>query len=182
MDWVPLMREASNLTRDRAKDEILKARNAIRGHRDEKGDDRCWLDDDLVYQCVPGYKPVTMLYPKEDFLKQCRVFKERRSGLSSYPSGLLAVPLRENGMSDTDIDKWTDEQLKSHVFWLWLCILNHHNCGEDKTSFDDVLLYMVLPDGTEPDLSLPPELLANCERFYDTRPCPLTNPHKLHEW
>jgi len=182
VDWAPLMWEASRLGCDQAKEEILKARNAIRKHRDAKGDDRCWFDDDLIYQCLPGYKPITTLYPREEFLKKCRIFKERRFGWCSYPDGLLKIPLLESGMSDTDIEKWTDEKLRAHVLWLWLSIQNHHDCGDNKTSADDILLYLVLPDGIEPDLSLPPELLDNCGRFYDTRPCPLTNSRKLHEW
>ena len=28
-------------------------------HRDEKGDDRCWMDDEVLYQALPeGYEPV----------------------------------------------------------------------------------------------------------------------------
>ncbi len=31
---------------------------AIRRHRDERGDDRCWLDDETLYKSLPeGYKP-----------------------------------------------------------------------------------------------------------------------------
>lgn len=182
MDWAPLMWAVNRLSRGRAVEEILKARQAIRQHRDARGDDRCWLDDDLVYQCLPGYKPIMTLCSKEEFMKKCRIFKERRCGWDSYPRGLLTVPRLESGMSDTDIDKWSDEKLRAHILWLWLCIKNHQGCGDNKTSVDDILLYLVLPDGIEPDLSLPPELLDNCGRFYDTRPCPLTNPQKLHEW
>lgn len=182
MDWAPLFWAADRLGRARAKEEILKARNAIRKHRDAVGDDRCWLDDDLVYQCLPGYKPITTLCPRVEFLKKCRIFKERRCGWRSYAPGLLRVPLLESGMSDEDIDRWTVKTLRAHVLWLWLAIQNHHDCGDNKTSFDDILLYLVLPDGIEPNLSLPPELLDNCGRFYNTRPCPLVDPKKLHEW
>ena len=182
MDWVPLIQKAGRSTREQAQKEILKARNAIRKHRDAVGDDRCWLDDDLVYQCLPDYKPITTLCSREDFLRKCRIFKERRCGWSSYPSGLLKVASLESGTGDEDIGKWDNEKLRAHVLWLWLAIKNHHDCDDNKTSVDDILLYMVLPDGIEPDLSLPPELLNNCGRFYDTRPCPLIDPKKLHEW
>ncbi|RDJ35527.1 MAG: hypothetical protein DWQ19_11975 [Crenarchaeota archaeon] len=33
--------------------EIEKLRNAIRKHRDQKGDDRCWLDDIELYNVLP---------------------------------------------------------------------------------------------------------------------------------
>lgn len=32
--------------------------NAIRKHRDQKGDDRCWMDDEELYRMLPeGYEP-----------------------------------------------------------------------------------------------------------------------------
>lgn len=38
--------------------EIEKLRVAIRKHRDQRGDDRCWLDDEELYKVLPeGYTP-----------------------------------------------------------------------------------------------------------------------------
>ncbi len=40
------------------KEEVRKLRGAIRLHRDQKGDDRCWLDDESLYKILPeGYTP-----------------------------------------------------------------------------------------------------------------------------
>src|SRR5688572_6257600 len=37
---------------------VLKYETAIRDHRDQKGDDRCWLDDEELYKTLPeGYFP-----------------------------------------------------------------------------------------------------------------------------
>ena len=37
-------------------EEIEHLRNAIRKHRDQRGDDRCWLDDEELYKVLPeGY-------------------------------------------------------------------------------------------------------------------------------
>lgn len=41
-----------------AKREVRKLRDAIRLHRDQKGDDRCWMDDEVLYKTLPeGYTP-----------------------------------------------------------------------------------------------------------------------------
>jgi len=43
---------------DRLEDELVKLQNAIRKHRDQRGDDRCWMDDEELYKVLPeGYTP-----------------------------------------------------------------------------------------------------------------------------
>lgn len=38
--------------------EIERLQQAIRKHRDQRGDDRCWLDDETLYAVLPeGYTP-----------------------------------------------------------------------------------------------------------------------------
>lgn len=40
--------------------EVKRLRRAIRKHRDERGDDRCWLDDETLYGVLPeGFTPPT---------------------------------------------------------------------------------------------------------------------------
>lgn len=65
---------------DDLKKEIEKLRDAIRQHRDEKGHDRCWMDDDRLYSMLPeGNEGVdTTLPPRECFLKNCEKFYENR--------------------------------------------------------------------------------------------------------
>lgn len=39
-------------------EEVERLRSAIRRHRDQRGDDRCWLDDEELYKVLPeGYAP-----------------------------------------------------------------------------------------------------------------------------
>jgi hypothetical protein len=65
---------------EKLKEEIEKLRNAIRQHRDERGHDRCWMDDDRLYSVLPeGNEGVdTKLPPRECFLKNCEKFYENR--------------------------------------------------------------------------------------------------------
>lgn len=36
-----------------AKERIEELESAIRGHRDQRGDDRCWMDDEKLYEALP---------------------------------------------------------------------------------------------------------------------------------
>lgn len=61
-------------------DEIKKLRNVIRYHRDQKGDDRCWVDDLRLYEALPegpvNYDPT--LPPEEEFMANCKRFCKSR--------------------------------------------------------------------------------------------------------
>lgn len=54
-------------------DEVERLRAAIRKHRDQRGDDRCWMDDEELYAVLSeGYTP-----PKRDTsieLKNCEKY------------------------------------------------------------------------------------------------------------
>lgn len=54
--------------------EVERLRAAIREHRDQKGDDRCYLDDDVLYAVLPeGTAGVDKrLPPRPEFLESCR--------------------------------------------------------------------------------------------------------------
>lgn len=57
------------------KDEIIKLRQAIILHRDERGHDRCWLDDCRLYQVLGDVNPNEMILPpKEEFLQNCEQY------------------------------------------------------------------------------------------------------------
>lgn len=59
---------------------LENTRAAIRKHRDEKGHDRCWLDDLVLYRMLPegiGDADLT-LPPKEEFLRGCDRYYELR--------------------------------------------------------------------------------------------------------
>lgn len=65
----------------RLRSEVETLKGAIRQHRDERGDDRCWLDDTRLYAVlgegdVDGYEAT--LPPREDFLASCKRYWEQR--------------------------------------------------------------------------------------------------------
>lgn len=58
---------------------VQELRNAIRVHRDERGHDRCWLDDQKLYQSLPEASPGDLnLPPKEEFIQNCHRYWEHR--------------------------------------------------------------------------------------------------------
>lgn len=59
---------------------IKELEDAIREHRDQKGDDRCWLDDQKLYRAIGGDADLS-LPPKHDFLKSCDRYWEQRQSL-----------------------------------------------------------------------------------------------------
>jgi hypothetical protein len=53
--------------------------NAIREHRDQKGDDRCWLDDVNLYAALAdGRESDLRLPPEPEFLESCRRYWRQR--------------------------------------------------------------------------------------------------------
>jgi hypothetical protein len=58
---------------------VVELELAIKRHRDERGNDRCWLDDARLYAVLPGAKQLTIvLPPKEEFLQECDKYWECR--------------------------------------------------------------------------------------------------------
>jgi hypothetical protein len=71
-----------------------KLRAAIREHRDEGEDNRCWIDDYKLYQALgePVPENVTALPMTEEFRESCRRFEERRRcPLDKYPPGRMTI-------------------------------------------------------------------------------------------
>ena len=64
-------------------DEIIRLRTAIRKHRDQRLDDRCWMDDYELYEVLPeGIDPSYVdlrLLPKEVMMRNCEHFVECRA-------------------------------------------------------------------------------------------------------
>lgn len=75
-------------------------RDAIRKHRDQKGDDRCWMDDELLYQTLPeGYMP-----PKRDSsveLKLCEQYIKCRH----HPGTEYVSPQRRIEELEEEVEK-----------------------------------------------------------------------------
>ena len=62
--------------------EVMVLRQAIRYHRDQRGDDRCWLDDEKLYEQLPERVATDATLPsEEDFITSCRKFHRCRQAV-----------------------------------------------------------------------------------------------------
>lgn len=59
---------------------VQALRDAIREHKDEKGHDRCWLDDQKLPEASPGDLE---LPPREEFIQNCHRYWEHRQDPSA---------------------------------------------------------------------------------------------------
>lgn len=72
--------DLEKISHNSLKDKILKLRNAIREHRDQRGDDRCWMDDVELYKTLPeGVADADIsLLSDEQFRRNCDLFIKNR--------------------------------------------------------------------------------------------------------
>lgn len=71
--------DVQGMSVDQLRVEVMRLRNEIRQHRDEEGHDRCWLDDQRLYDILPDDKKANFVLPdREEFLENCARYWVRR--------------------------------------------------------------------------------------------------------
>jgi hypothetical protein len=160
------------------KQEILDFRKDLRYHRDQLGDDRCWVDDSLLYEHLPEKKGIITRLPKWDKMAvECSRFQRMRG--SGKHTGIGFKEVNYN-LFDSDLDKMDSTAMIRELMVLRVAVRKHRDLGPKKTLEDDAELYALLPEKIPADFWLPPELLINCHRFWDIKQT--HNPEKIHEW
>jgi glutamate-1-semialdehyde aminotransferase len=74
--------------------EVDRLASAIRDHRDQRGDDRCFEDDQKLYGVLGEPIPanVTALPPRCDFLESCsRYHEQRQNPADVYPPDKMTI-------------------------------------------------------------------------------------------
>lgn len=169
---------------------IIACRQAIRYHRDQKSDDRCWLDDYLVWKFLPDSAPEpTHLPPFEEAMGCCRSFyNNRRSDQSDADSAAIK---KDPSAWDDDLVGMTEVELKAEWEKLQNALRTHRDIiGRERTLDDDRALYLVLPEKIPADFRLPskPEFLdgvkpgCGCPNFWKSHENCSTDKHNLHKW
>ncbi len=172
------------------KAEILRLRNAIRYHRDQKGDDRCWLDDDWLWSLLPGgAEPPKTLPSYEEMMSRCGAFyRDRRADQAD----LIPVDAQiDFAIWDQDLEHASDDVLEQVLTKLRMAIQQHRDIeSKPRTLEDDRVLYRVLPEKLTADFRLPAvaEFLgdakagAGCPAFWKShQACPCKE-HDTHRW
>lgn len=168
--------------------QILELRQAIRYHRDQIGDDRCWLDDYLVWNALPETKQVVRLPTYEEGMKKCRAFYENRN--EGYREEIPSDAILDANRWDNDLVKNSHEDLTAKLVLLERAIRKHYDIhNRERTIEDDKELYSVLPEKIPADFRLPCEKDflgttkkdTGCPQFWKSHQhCP--GEHNLHQW
>ena len=168
--------------------QILELRKVIRCHRDQIGDDRCWVDDYLVWNSLPETKQVVRLPTYDEGMKRCRTFFKYRnvSSLDEIPADAIL----DKKKWDDDLTKMDAEGLRSELGKLENAIYKHGNIVyRERTLEDDKELYNVLPEKIPADFRLPCEedflgttrTDAGCPQFWKSH-ANCSGEHNLHQW
>ncbi len=85
--------------------ELVTLQQAVRAHRDARGDDRCWLDDESLYKALPeGYEPPARDTTVE--LKRCeRFILNRHNPAMVYVSPQRRIEELEARIEQDRLDK-----------------------------------------------------------------------------
>lgn len=103
---------------------ITERRKQIRNHRDQKGDDRCWIDDYQVWTMLDDTPPEpTEPLPFDEAMKCCQDFYvwRRSETVDAVPSDAILDPLHWNN----DLLKISDEDLKIELLAIQQAIKVH---------------------------------------------------------
>ena len=176
------------MSADELRAAIVELRNEIRWHRDQRGDDRCWLDDDKLYKTLPEKTGAyTSAPPTGEFRRLCVEFFESRQR-PDEPAA--AEPEGEHGHRpavgptehDGDLGAMNDEALAGELVRLQAGVRAHRDVARGARRWDhDRALYLLLSERTLVIWRLPSR-----ERFIES--CDLFNascqrePTKLHAW
>ncbi len=170
---------------------IKKGRGAIRYHRDQKGDDRCWLDDWRVWAVHPTSPATQNTLPSfQEGMKLCRLFYTLRNAETPDDTPLGAIP--DENKWDADLDEMDGKALERELERLRAAIGIHRDIVKARPLEieDDRALYAVLPEKVPADFRLPREdeflgearaPKAGCPAFWRSH-ASCEAPHNPHTW
>ncbi|HZS42931.1 MAG TPA: hypothetical protein VFA52_01800 [Candidatus Paceibacterota bacterium] len=136
---------------------ILERRKVLRNHRDQRLDDRCWLDDYLLFAFLDDSPPTpTRLPPFHLMMKECGsfYFHCRADEADPVPADAILDPLEWD--RDLEIVNEHDFFMHLHSMQQGFLILREIK-SRPKTVDDYRRLYSTLPEKLPADFRLPPE-------------------------
>ncbi|MGE4232904.1 MAG: hypothetical protein AB7F43_06185 [Bacteriovoracia bacterium] len=179
-----------NISTEELKVKILVVRKAIRYHRDQKMDDRCWLDDYLVWNALSESEGLREPPSWQQMQKKCETFfAQRRSEVADE----MPPEAKFDPQSwDKDLDEMKYDDLQSELKKIDSAIEVHKSLSEKKRTLnDDRELYRVLPEKIACDFRLPDreDFLGErkapdggCPSFWRSHQSCNTKKHNLHIW
>src|SRR3989344_175190 len=168
--------------------QIIELRKVIRYHRDQKGDDRCWVDDYKVWNMLSETKQVLHLPTYDEGMRKCRAFFKHRNvnSVDEIPADAVLDPVKW----DDDLAGMNSGELNHEFSKLENAIRKHsYIVVKERTVEDDRELYSVLPEKIPADFRLPCEedflgttrTDAGCPQFWKSH-ANCVGEHNLHQW
>ena len=163
--------------RDSLLDEVSRTRLAIREHRDQVGDYRCWVADEVLYHSIlPELRGMSPELPDfSEFMKRCEAYHAKRQDPSeparSIPmdSSVGPLPLAYSPELDADLVTMSADRLREERDKLWEAIRAHRASDYENRDFNqDKMLYLILPEKRLATTQLPPRELfisGNCPAY-----------------
>lgn len=184
-------RELSTLSNSSLFFAIRERRDYLRWHRDQKMDDRCWIDDLGLWEFLSDIPPHEGKIPSfEEGMRLCGDFFAHRRADEADPLPAHAVVEREKW--DLDLRGMHHAELVDTLHKIQITIQAHRDIKERKRSLeDDRALYALLPEKLPADFRLPPEKdflgeakapRAGCPSFWRSHSACPTPAHDLHKW
>lgn len=138
-DLLPLSLEALQA-------EVMKLREAIRHHRDQKGDENCWLDDgSYLYGLLPEkIKADPHLPPKQLMMVNCSRYYDCRKG------GKLYAPLDELPKKMEFAIEWIDIKERVPPFDIVVVVMNmisYNTCVAYNETYNEAVMTGIAADG-----------------------------------
>ena len=180
-----------DLLSDALREKLRDGRARIRQHRDQVGDDRCWLDDFIVWAFLGDSGGVLSVLPLfHEAMDQCRMFYLHRKALECDPISADAILEKEKW--DEDIATLSIDELCVCIVRLKNTIRTHRDVtGRPRTLDDDRALYAILPEKMPADFRLPSEAeflgearapKAGCPSFWSSHAHCSREVHDFHKW
>jgi hypothetical protein len=132
-------------------EERVRLESAIRTHRDQRGDDRCWLDDHALYSVLddaPEPSNHLALPPKCEFLKSCERYWEQRQTPDDKASG-------KNGPTIRQLEDENKELLSLIHRAYYSANRDGWQDGETTNEVTDAILATLCNAGIKPDADRP---------------------------
>lgn len=174
---------------DLARSMVKLLRNSVRDHRKAVGDDRCWLDDYLLWSVLPD-TPNLAKPTSEAGMLRCKEFYLNRR--ADEPDPIPSEAILDPAHWDDDLER-PDVNPEQAFASLIEAIRAHRDLpeGTTRTLEHDRILYLALPERMPADFRLPPkdEFLGrsanprvSCPNFWASHAsCPAGGCY-LHAW
>ena len=172
---------------------ILERRLAIRSHRDQILDDRCWWDDFGIWVMVKKIPIPVEAPPFGEAMIQCHRFYYMRGW--PFPDPPDPDEITDRLCWDDDLRSMTASMLRSELIKIQNAIWVHYDIGNRLRTADDdrKLYYDTLPEKKSADFRLPPKAdflgearapHAGCPAFWRSHStCPVSREgHDYSNW